>query len=497
MKKLLIIITGCILFAGCSLKEEPKGFLSTENFYKTKEDAESAVMFMYSAVPSYRNYSTSYYMVMHSATEEFAFKAGVATYQVDLDNNAQDGRANYETGTVFALNYIVVARANAVIENVPRITMDTAYRNHMLGEAYFMRAFAHYNLVRLFGSVPLRMHTLSNVSQVGEPRSSIENIYESCILPDLQKAAVLMDNSKRRARVNKTGAQGLLANVYLFLASASKSGLAGYEFANGTDYYALAKTEAAKVVRPATANGYNFDDSYLNIFNPENESSGELIFYTLSSRSTVGPTNLSSTYGTPYCGSQSFKVGSEYGGFTNSFGWEHLVVETPFYNSFATDDKRKKAFFCTSVTVDGVEYSYNPLNPSGFIRSPFPTKYLDSDNDGDVGNRYAIVRYSEVLLTYAEACGLTPEGIEALNQIRRRAGLGEYTLGSFSGNDAFRDAVLQERTWELCYEFHHLFDLRRTKKMEQVLQQQYGKSLIKNYYFFEVPVEEKYYNPEF
>ena len=500
----LIACIGVALILGaCSLDEKANGFMSTENFYKTEDDAISGLMYAYAAIPSYKNFSASYLYVTTCPTEEFTLKSDASTAQHDLDKNQQDGLSNGETKNCFLIAYLVVGRANSLIENVPNITMDTKYRDQILGEAYFLRAYSYYNLVRLFGKVPLRLETLKDYNNVGADLASIEDIYTQSVIPDLQKAEQLMDNTVRRGRVNRVGAQGLLANAYLFLASAKESGLEGYEFVPSADeYYKLARDKAREVVYPATPNGYGLDDSYSDIFNVEKETSPELIFYTISSITTVGVKNLASTLITPYCNEQSFTVPAKYGGCTCYYGWEHVWVETGFYDTFADNDKRKDAFFCTEVTVgdnvhswkDGTRYINGSPNNAGLCKRPFVTKYLDSNADGDTGNRHTIVRYSEVLLTFAEACGKTNEGLEALNTIRRRAGLDPYALSDFATDSDFRKAVIQERAWELCYESQRIYDLRRTKGME-AMASKYGKTLVKNYYFFEIPQEEYDYNP--
>lgn len=491
--KIFIISSLVLLLGSCSLDEVPQGFLSTENFYKTQEDAESAIAAAYSSLPSFQNYNFGYLYSTMATTEEFTMIADIGRGEKDLDNLNQSGLSNESTKKVYIQNYALIERSNAVIENVPGTEMDEDYRNQIVGEAYFLRAWGHYVLVRLFGKVPIRTSVIKDYGSAGASVSSIGELYAQ-IISDLETSISLMDTEKRRARVNRVGAQGVLANVYLFMASAAESDLEGYDFvtASGEDYYAKAKNEAAKVVNNPEQNQYGFDQSYLSIFNPEIETSPELIFYVLSTKSSVGELNTISALTTPYCNENHFTVSAEHGGFTSIYGWQHLIVEEQFYNSFAENDTRKKAFFLTSVTVNGVQYTY----PDAVMFNPFQAKYLSSGTAGDIANRYPIVRYTEVLLTYAEACGLSQEGLDALNQVRNRAKLTPYQVSDFSDNKSFRDAVIQERAWELCFEYNRLHDLRRSGKMKEVLVDQYGKTLNKNFYFFEIPYEEEIYNPD-
>ncbi|GHT66441.1 membrane protein [Bacteroidia bacterium] len=499
----LFIFVVILSLSSCSLEEVPYGFYNSGNFFQTEEDAIAGLMYAYVPIPSYRGLSQSFLYANSLSSEEFTLKSDAGSDQHDLDRNQQDGSNNTATRETFLILYLVTGRANTLIEHIPDIKMDENERNHMLGEAYFLRAYGYYNLVRLFGKVPLRLQTLDGFELVGKELSPIQEIYEKSIIPDLIEAENLMDANIRRGRANKVAAQGLLANAYLFLASAKESGLEGYEFVpDAALYYEKAKVEAAKVIHPETSTVFGFDNDYLNIFNVEKETSPELIFYTISSLATVGVKNLASTLTTPYCSEQTFMVPAQHGGFSSYYGWEHMWVEVPFYNTFDDADKRKKAFFCTELTVAGKVHTWDNgtlyvdgvPNSAGYCKRPFATKFLDSNNDGDTGNRYTLVRYSEVLLTYAEACGNSSEGVAALNQIRTRAGLSPYSTSDFANDADYRKAVVQERAWELCFEFQRVYDLRRTKGME-AMAAKYGKTLVKNYYFYEIPQEEYDYNP--
>ncbi|WP_299557447.1 RagB/SusD family nutrient uptake outer membrane protein [Seonamhaeicola sp.] len=489
--KYLFLIIASGLFTACSLDETPKGFLNEENFYQSASDAESAVLYAYAVLPELGYFSRYYYYVAHCATEEFTQKSDAEAGQHELDNYVTTN-TTADLANVFRHCYLTINRTFPIINNVPSIAMDENYKDHLIGEAHFLRAFNYYNLVRLFGQVPLRKELMTDFNSAGLELASIENIY-AYIIEDLQAAITLMDTQYRYGRANKTAAQGLLANVHLFLASASQSGLAGYGFADANTNYNLAKQYSGEVVNGQTQ--FGLDANIQNIFDPvqslDPASSPENIFSVVASRTEIGPTNMMSLLSTPFV-QTGFTLLPEQGGHTIDFGWDHVIVETPFYNSFDDNDRRKQLLFMTSY----IDASGNQVNTNG--DRPYTLKYLDANRSGgeNSGNRIPIVRFSEVLLTYAEACGNTAEGINALNQIRSRANLSTYTMGDFAGDAAFRDAVLQERAWELAYEFNRLYDLRRTGKMEAVLANApYAKTLTNGVYFFDIPFEEIDRNP--
>ena len=482
-----------LLLQSCSLDEEVFGRLSEQNFPVTAEDAESTVIFAYSVYPTLGYYSRNHFYTMHQGTEEFTQKSDAFQAQHDLDNNVQD-RTNEDTRSSFRHAYIVINRAMFIIENVPGVAMDEDLRNQLVGEGHFLRAHSYYNLVRLFGRVPMRKESLGTTDDAFLPLSSIEEIYEF-IISDLRTAESLMDFERRRGRANKVAAQALLANAYLFLASAGQhtGKLPGYEFATPrvSEYYDSAAFFARKVINEQST--YTFNNDLVSIYNHEVFNGPEQIFSIVASRTEVGEMDLAGTLTTPFFDNQDATLPGEQGGYTIGTGWEHVLVEVPFYNTYDDNDNRKKLLFGTKViAADETEYSIE----NGRMDRPFTLKYLDPARRSGVeitGNNYHIIRYSEVLLTLAEAVGPTPEGYEAVNQVRQRAGLPALT--GISDVETFRERVFQERTWELAYEFQHLFDLRRLGKMEEVLEGQYGKTLVRNSYYYEIPDTEINQNP--
>jgi hypothetical protein len=171
-------------------------------------------------------------------------------------------------------------------------------------------------------------------------------------------------------------------------------------------------------------------------------------------------------------------------------GWGHFRTESALYSSFADNDKRKTQLIVSEYTNGGITY---PLDITSSSR-PFTRKFIDPERIGDASSANSpIIRYSDILLVYAEACGPTTDGYAAINRIRNRAGIGD--LNPSLGVQAFRDAVIQERSWELAFEGERLFDLRRTNTVEKVLVQKYGKTITSGAYFFPVPQREIDTNP--
>lgn len=484
MRYTLVLILTSIVFQSCSLEEESFGEIKQTDFPTTAEEAASTLAYAYAVLPELGYYSRSFFYATHLATEEFTQDEAASISQINLDNYAQDSN-NEETQAVFFSAYQGINRANFALETVPKVIMNDVERDNFLGEAHFLRALHYYNLVRLFGKVPVRILTTQGL----QPLSSVEEIY-SLIIDDLEQAALMIStDAPVRGKANIVAAQGLLANVYLFLASAGQhtDQLAGYEFASGHTqaYYDSCALFANKVINEQSFFGFNED--LLAIYNAESGSESESIFEITASRTEIGALDLLGSIMTPRFDMRDAVLPVAQGGYTIGFGFERLLVEDQFYATFDPEDARKALLFADSVTIDGQPFTVN----NGMMQRPFVLKYLDINRQSggeSTGNKYLVVRYSEVLLTYAEAVGPTVEGYESLNKIRLRAGLAP--ISGVTDVAAFRELVYEERTRELAFEFQHLFDLRRLGKMESVLEGVYGKNVLQNAYYYSLPLAE-------
>src|SRR5687768_3585095 len=190
LKKYLFAAISSLVLAGCSLEEEPYGFPSTGNFYKSEQDANAALIYAYSILPEIEYYSRIFIMVTELPSETLTIKpdGGASNFEMDELRTMPD---NPEITTTWRYAYIGVNRTNAVIKNVPGITnMDETKRNQVLGEAYFLRALHYFNLVRLFGEVPLRTEPVTSIEQVDAPVATLQEIYDQ-IIDDLGQAIEL------------------------------------------------------------------------------------------------------------------------------------------------------------------------------------------------------------------------------------------------------------------------------------------------------------------
>jgi hypothetical protein len=496
MKKFkYIALTTTVLMLSCQkqLEEKPYGFLSTTNFYKTEADANSALIYAYSILPDLGYYSRNFIVLTELPTEDVAAASGKSADEVLLDQLSATA-TNGVLAPAYQFPYVGINRANLVIKYVPNISViGEAAKNEIVGEAYTLRALHYFNLVRLFGAVPLHKDPVDDISQTNLPKSPMKDIYD-LIIADLTKAAGSMDQTVRMGRVNQVGAWGLLAKVYLTLASAKSSGSPGYDFVtNADEMYANAKNYAGKVVN--SQNVYGLDPDLVAIYDVNKKLGPEHIFDASVDRSGADEGQYSKL---PlfFMPNLNFRLPN---GIFVPGGFNEFLTEPGIYNSFDANDKRKTQLIISTIydvgDAGGNKGPTQNLSITDAYYRPFSNKFNDSgwQTGQQTSANTPILRFSDVLLIYAEASGPTAEGYTAVNRIRARAGLGNLPPGL--SVTQFRDAVIQERAWELSFEGNRLFDLRRSHKMESVLKDTYGKTITGDPYYFPIPQAEINKNP--
>ena len=490
MKSFKIVFISLAMFlSGCSLEEEPTTFLTDSNFFRTPEEVDVAMLHAYQAM-TVLDYLRPYMNIPTTASEEAFPKEGEGLNIDQFENWTVDDR-NLNLEQFFRLTYIGLNRTNKVIEVSRVAEFDEQFRDKFLGEGLFLRAWHHFMLVRLFGEVPLRLSSVDELSEVrGLQNSSIEVVYNS-ILEDLQEASNLLGIERSGGRADLVAIHALLSKVYITLASSGSSGSPGYEWVvNPDQYYSLAADMANEVVNNQTE--YSFDPDMLNVFDVSTQESfngPEHIFFIPQNRDGQREgefSKLSKFFIPADAPTESYLPD----GTKTHGGFGVYVTETLFLDSYEPLDRRRSELIVNELQDAGGNVVWTP---TGGESRPFSRKYIDPLFIGDNTSTHPyLLRFSDILLIYAEAVGPTTEGYEAINRIRRRAGLPDLMTG-LSLVD-FRERVLFERSIELAYEANRLYDLRRTNNVVPVLEGIYGKNIISDPYFFPIPAVEKELN---
>lgn len=448
IKILLTIISLAVLaisLNGCKdfLDEDPKDFLSPTNFYKTDGDAHAALMAAYAGITPV--YSRNLMLLLDMPTEQTNTGQTSNADRINIDELLFEPSNTISTD-VWNGTYEAINRANVVIDRVPGIDMDANKRDVIVGEAHFLRALNYFNLVRIFGGVPLRLQETTSLGELDLARSSAEEVYNA-IIDDLKAAEAALPNQQTGTeigRASKGAASTLLAYVYLTKKD-----------------WPNAAIKSQEVIDNAGAYGYDLYTDYADLWKIENENKLEHIFMC---QFQAGPEGLGSSYSHFLLSRDANAIqqqGSGYG--------QHLVEEG-FWLSFSPDDTRRDASILSSFIDPGtnqvVSYPDNGLSELSIWKYYDPAPF--ARNNGS--NNYPILRYADVLLIKAEALnemeGPSVEAYKAINEIRGRANLPD--LADLSPEE-FRDAVLQERNWEFCFESKRFFDLIRTETLVPVM----------------------------
>jgi starch-binding outer membrane protein, SusD/RagB family len=312
--------------------------------------------------------------------------------------------------------YQAIQKANVVLNRIDNITYaNDATKQARKGEMKFIRALLYFNLVRLYGDVPLVTEETTDPNKYfGQGRTPVATVYEQ-IKKDLTEAISLLPNSSTQAgRVIKTAAQTLLAKVQLTLQN-----------------FGDAKVLLQEVV---SSNTHALLSNAADVFSIANENNKEIIF-AVQFASGINGNNEGSTM---------FQQFSPSG--TQSGAKGHNLPMKSLYNLYASNDKRKDVY--VKLTAAGIPYNNKLAKPTTVIT--------------DGGSDVVVLRYADVILMLAEVTNETKDTVAAagyLNQVRSRAGLSPTTAVT---QVVLRSAIELERRLELVGEGHRWFDLLRT-----------------------------------
>ncbi len=459
-KGLAVLLGAMLILPGCKkfLEEKDPSNLTPESYYTIPEHAEAAIAAVYSDMRFYGGgagiFSSNWQMLeapTGTSTTETAQNADLNNlYALSYDGNVGH-IVNWWNGL-----YRVIANANLVLEKVPPITpMDDAQKKRILGEAKFLRAWAYFYAVRLWGDIPLITKPQTATSEDFYPgRASKEDVYK-LIVEDLTAAEAAgfawMDAS---GRVSLAAVKSQLAIVYLTMA--------GQPLNKGATHYKLAADKAYEVITYANANptAINLFNTYAEVHSVGTENKLEHIFQ-LQYFADVAGNPMENMF-------PNFKAVSAYG----ANGTGSTVPTLSFYQSYETGDLRAKnqsGYFYTS-------YYHNGSGAPFELGAPYIFKHFNTVAFGSPGIEGSkrndlnvpMIRYAEVLLTYAEAKneggGPDQTAYDAFKRIKDRAQLTTPALGTYT-QASFREAVWKERWHELCYEGITWFDMVRLRKV--------------------------------
>jgi hypothetical protein len=444
------------------LDENPKSIVA-EVFYNTPAEVEAGVNAIYSPLRSVM----PEYTATLEAQSDFGYGRGswepLSLYQGFNDANI--------TRVIPFWNwyYTAIRNANLVIKNAPNGTdISQAEITKYVGESKFLRALAYFQLVRNWGSVPLR--TEDNMTQRDLAKSPVNEIYDLIVADLIAAEAALPDNPAAAGRPTKWAAKTVLADVYLQLGRYGEAATKSGEVIQSNKY---------SLVRVNTV-----ADFQNNIYGPTLLTSTEEVFYFKYSRlANEGNYFL-------------FIVNHPSTGLYNITGAYaiHSDRTNPIYVNWDSNDLRKSLF-------NNVNFG---LGANTLVTAKFSDKAAISNRGA--GNDHPLYRYADVLLIYAEAASraensVSHAALEALNKVRRRAykfdpavpSSVDYTSADYA-TTPFLDLVMKERVYEFNFEGKRWLELKRTGRAQEFVTAHKNKTIAAKHLLWPIPVGELDYN---
>ncbi len=445
MKKLIIIYGLCLfLFTGCGedfIDLAPISQVTTGNFYQNATDIENAVNAAYESL--HGMYNDMFIFTEVRSDNARGPLTGVQT-QHEFNEFRLPATNSIIEGT-WEDHYVGVSRCNIVLDRIVDVDMDPDLKDRFIGEIKFLRALMYFNLVRIWGGVPLVLKETTSVDEgKSHTRATADEVYAS-IINDLEDAKATLPTTysgSEIGRATRGAAMALLGKVHLTRGNFSE-----------------AATELKSVI---DLNIYSILPVFEDVFDPANDNHAESVFDIQFKGGGGTGSNFQHRFAPLFSAQVVVEVGSGNG---------DCIPTQEFYDSFEANDLR----------MDLTVQPYFILNgDTNFVR--YTNKYTQGVPVGvnDASNNWPVIRYADVLLMYAEA--LNEQSFQAggeafahLNAIRLRAGLPTKSAGnanpelSVDNQEEFRMALEQERLIELAFEGHRWFDLVRTGRAQQVM----------------------------
>lgn len=443
---LMFIVTGC---GEDFLNLLPETNVVSETFYVTETDFTQAVNASYAplqpifksqfwSIAEMRSDNTSY---QHNTSDA----SGFARNEIDEFREQDD---NSELAAFFNNSFIGIARCNVILDKIGTATLSEEFKNKTRGQVLFLRGMYYFNLVRVFGDVPLILKEIKSLSEAytNATRATPTEVYQQ-IKTDLDAAAGLLPASYTAAgdkgRATKGAALTFLAKVHMTLGNYN---------------------DAVPLLRTVKTLGYDLMPSYADNYDITKENNIESIFEVqyFSSTSVDEASDFAYVFA-PWNSAKDIVTPGVYSG--SASGW-NLPTQN-MLDAYETGDLRKDISIGTYVKDAATIY--------------YVKKYTTATTvQGKTDSNWPVIRYADVLLMLAEClneAGYVADGeaFDLLNEVRDRAGLADKTSNNadvalrVATQDEFRAAIAQERRVELAFENHRWFDLVRTGKAEAVM----------------------------
>lgn len=470
MKKIIYLFVGCFLITtSCDKKldlENPNQ-LTTEGYWKTREQAHAGCIAIYNALIVDGSYMRSFPGLTDSRGDDFTGDS--PWLDLELTGEFIIPTTSDPVFWIWREFYLVINRANQVITYVGQYdesVLPVEEKNRILGQAYFLRGLAYYNLATSFKTVPVITEPIANSDDYFPPTVTEEVLWNQ-VFSDLEQAEtklpVSYDNvtgldQGQKGRATKGAAAGLLGKAYLYRKDYTKAGTQFEKFINGP-----------------LSGIYSLVPDYRDNFRDVNENNSESLFEIQFTE--LGGADINWCCDPVGSWRQWQAISVTYG--MEGAGFSDYLPTRWIYNEYkvesTVDGKSDPRLLVTIASYEPADnstkaYGRDWWNPQTAI---YPRKYT---NDG-VGNgkafeaaaeswiNYRVLRYADILLMYAEVLNETNRTAQAypfIQQVRTRAKLPDLATVKPNMNQVqMRDQLAHERALEFAIEGQRINDIIR------------------------------------
>ncbi|SCX99601.1 Starch-binding associating with outer membrane [Nonlabens sp. Hel1_33_55] len=443
---LLLGITGC----EDSLEEEPDTLFRQEQIFATEQGLEAAVNGLYQSMADGDYHGSSVHGLLMPVSGKFYSSQGASSDASSLNtlpNNTWIER-------IWPQMYRTINVANEIIAQL-ELGSELANRDVALGQAYFVRAATYFDLVRLFGSVPLKVEP-STSETLNAPRAPKSDVY-NLIISDFEQAKILLPalGSQTIGRPAKPAAFAYLGKVYMQLAG---------EDGGDPTLWQNAFDETIEVYQK-----YSLAPTHAILFEDLEQNSVESIFEIQYGQNGAVRNSDVIRFYTPNGYFENF----------DTFGRvrPNKEVYTQHVTQYPDDPRLESTFIAGSYQrynsnrMEFQERTIYPNRTNGNDGFPVLKKYIDPDFNGATTSRnFLKFRYADVLLMLAEIENELngPDNAyqyvnEVLDRARNSSSPAATEPADFAAftQDEFRTRILRERQYEMLGEGHIWFDTRR------------------------------------
>ena len=479
MKRLtyfILFIVVVMSFSACKkfLDTTPTDNFAPINYYSSEAELNTALIGVYDPLSTENLYGNRIFLSINAVTDENYYDRAAAPANGEGIEINTHNFTNTIINNIWFGFYQGIERANMLIANIDKPQMDETKRKEILAQALFLRAFYHFELVKNFGDVPLKLTPTSSVTEVNFPRTPAKDVYTQ-IIKDMSDAEAILPPASTlgtASRVSKGTAQAMLARVCLHAA--------GFPVQDATKY-AAALTWASKVKASGehalrqTFNATLTNSAYSQIFIDHaqdkydvKESMWEAEFSGNRTTANIEEGRVGNTNGIL----NTAAINQNDTGYSYGF----ISVTKKLYDLYASADLRRDWAIApynyngtTGLRVNFTATQIYQRNAGKWRRS---YEILKPKHENNTPTNFPLMRYADVLLMLAEAenevNGPTAIAYDAINQVRRRgyglsitatSAVADLTPGLSKAQ--FLKAIQDERARELCFEALRRTDLIR------------------------------------